>query len=135
MKQESPTFVKISLAAAMTLGFHPGRFWRDAKMTCVNLLLHYEDGCRANCAYCGLSRSRMAFEKTFIRVPWHVHATDDIIARLKKSKTARRTCISMITHRRASDDTLTLAGRLVQETPQPVSVLISPSITEETFMR
>ena len=135
MKQESPTFVKISLAAAMTLGFFTGRFWRDAKMTCVNLLLHYEDGCRANCAYCGLSRSRTAFEKTFIRVPWHVHAMDDIIARLKKSKTARRTCISMLTHPRAWDDTLTLAGRLVHETPQSVSVLVSPTVMDETFLR
>jgi len=135
MKQESPTFVKISLAAAMTLGLQPGRFWRDAKMTCVNLLLHYENGCKANCAYCGLSRSRLALEKTFIRVPWHVHSMDNIIARLKKSKTARRTCISMVTHRRACDDTLTLTGRLVHETPQPVSVLISPTIMDETFLQ
>ena len=58
--RESPEYVRLSLAADMSLGFRRGRFWRDARMTCVNLLLAYEDGCKANCAYCGLARERVA---------------------------------------------------------------------------
>ena len=135
MERESPEYVKISLAAAMTLGLARGRFWRDAKMTCVNLLLHYSDGCKANCAYCGLSRSRIADERTFIRVPWPVHAMDDIIAGLQTSSVARRTCISMVVHFRAIEDTLFLTERLVNETPQPVSVLLSPTITDEKYLK
>jgi len=52
---ESPDYVRISLAAAITLGFYPGRFFRDAKLYTLNLLLTYNDGCLGKCAYCGLS--------------------------------------------------------------------------------
>jgi len=56
--QQSPEFVRCSTAAAMTLGLKPGRFWRNARLHCINLLLTYEDGCAGACAYCGLSRMR-----------------------------------------------------------------------------
>ncbi|KKL25466.1 hypothetical protein LCGC14_2404990, partial [marine sediment metagenome] len=35
--KESPEYVKLSLAAAMTLGFREGRFYRNAKLHCLNL--------------------------------------------------------------------------------------------------
>jgi biotin synthase len=49
--------MRISLAAAMTLGYEPGVFFRGARLHCINLLLTYPEGCRARCAYCGLSAS------------------------------------------------------------------------------
>ncbi|MBM3334142.1 radical SAM protein, partial [Candidatus Sumerlaeota bacterium] len=55
---QSPGFVRCSMAAAMTLGLKPGRFWRNARLHCINLLLTYENGCKGVCAYCGLSRMR-----------------------------------------------------------------------------
>ncbi len=57
-KQESPDFVRVSLAAAMTLGFVGGWFYRNARLRCVNLLLTYDSGCKANCAFCGLAREK-----------------------------------------------------------------------------
>ncbi|MFQ5956573.1 MAG: hypothetical protein ACE5KK_02240, partial [Candidatus Brocadiales bacterium] len=54
---QGPEFVKTSLASALSLRFVSGRFYRDARNFCINLLLSYTDDCRANCAYCGLASS------------------------------------------------------------------------------
>ena len=54
---ESPHAVRMSLAAAMTLGFKKGLFYRNARLYCINLLLTYQQGCAAKCAYCGLLES------------------------------------------------------------------------------
>ncbi|MHA2015753.1 MAG: radical SAM protein, partial [Candidatus Thorarchaeota archaeon] len=45
--KESPEYVRTSLAAAMTIGKVPGRFYRDAKLYCINILLTYDEGCHA----------------------------------------------------------------------------------------
>ena len=58
----SPEYVQLSTAAAMTLGLMPGRMHRCSCTRCLNLLLTYPEGCRANCAYCGLARHREARE-------------------------------------------------------------------------
>ena len=83
---ESPEFLKMSLAAAMTLGFKEGLFYRKAKLYCINLLLTYGGGCLARCAYCGLSRMRPGdYEaKSFIRVSWPIYPLVEIIE--KKSE-------------------------------------------------
>ncbi|HIE05850.1 MAG TPA: radical SAM protein, partial [bacterium (Candidatus Stahlbacteria)] len=52
---ESPEYLKMSLAAAMTLDLKDGLFFRNAKSPCINLLLTYDSGCIGSCAYCGLS--------------------------------------------------------------------------------
>ena len=54
-KKESPEYLRMSLAAALTLGFRKGLFYRDAKLYCINLLLNYNNGCAARCAYCGIA--------------------------------------------------------------------------------
>ena len=54
----SPEYLQMSLAAAMTLNLKEGLFFRNARLYCLNLLLTYPDGCRANCSYCGLQKSR-----------------------------------------------------------------------------
>ena len=55
---QSPEYVRMSLAAAMTLGFKRGLFYRNAKLHCINLLLTYPQACIGKCAYCGLSGTR-----------------------------------------------------------------------------
>ena len=55
--KESPEYLQVSLAAAMTLGFSANTFYRNAFPRCINLLLSYDDGCYARCAYCGLSNT------------------------------------------------------------------------------
>lgn len=128
---ESPDHIRLSLAAAMTLGFVPGWFYRGAQLRCVNLLLTYADGCKANCAFCGIAREKdlVPGDRTFIRVPWKTFPTDAVIDALSSAPAhVGRVCISMITHPRCRTDVLTLCRRVRQASGLGVSLLISPSI-------
>jgi len=42
---ESPEYLRMSLAAALTLGLKNGSFYRGARLYCINLLLTYKRGC------------------------------------------------------------------------------------------
>lgn len=124
----------------MTLKYSPGRFFRNARLDALNLLLTYDGGCKANCAYCGLSKSREIApeDKTFIRVDWPTIELDDIIDRTKEhGKHLQRVCISMITHSRAFDDMCHVMKRFSDETDLLISGLISPTMIQkkETMMR
>lgn len=46
----SPEYVQMSTAAAITLGVMSGKMHRCSCTRCLNLLLTYPEGCRANCA-------------------------------------------------------------------------------------
>jgi biotin synthase-related radical SAM superfamily protein len=129
--RESPEHIRLSLAAATTLGFVNGWFYRNARLGCVNLLLTYQDGCKANCAFCGLAREKQEVwsARKFIRVPWKTFPTDEVIEALKTAPDhVSRVCISMITHLRCRQDVLTVCRRVVRETGLPVSLLISPTV-------
>ena len=109
----SPEYVQLSTAAAMTLGIMPGRMHRCECTRCLNLLLTYPEGCRANCAYCGLARHREAerdyADRNFIRVDWPAVPLEqiiDIVARDGAASPFHRMCISMITHPRSDADTV-----------------------------
>jgi len=128
---ESPRYLRMSLAAAMTLGFKQGLFYRDARLYCINLLLTYGAGCGARCAYCGLSNKRPgAYSgKSFIRVTWPTYPLDDIIERIgERQDRVKRICISMITNKRSIEDTKDVCARLRSSFDIPVSLLISPTI-------
>jgi len=127
----SPGYMRMSLAAAMTLGYQPGLFYRDARLHCINLLLTYPEGCRARCAYCGLSAERPGAGpgKSFIRVQWPTFPLDDIIEKIaQRRQRVKRICISMITRRRAVQDTAAACGRLRSSFDIPVSLLVTPTI-------
>jgi lipoyl synthase len=132
-ERTSPDHVQTSLAAALTLGFQNGSFHRNAKLKGLNLLLRYEEGCSAKCHFCGLSRARTESPggKTFIRVAWPVYSLDEIIGRAKGIDQIHRVCLSMITHPRAVEDTLSVVRRLRQETPFFISVLLSPTLIHD----
>jgi len=138
-KRESPLYVQTSLAAAMTMGMIPGRFFRDAKLYCINLLLTYDEGCVGRCAYCGLSRSRETGEfweeKSFIRVEWPTVALDEVISRVGSGVCSHveRVCVSMVTDRRARMNTLTVVGRLHKEVDL-ISALITPTIVNKEWL-
>jgi len=130
---ESPEYLRMSLAAAMTLGFKSGIFYRNARLYCINLLLTYKGGCAARCAYCGLSskRSGKHHEKSFIRVPWPAYRTAEIIERIAgRQQRVKRICISQITNKRSINDSLILCRKLRSSFDIPVSMLISPTIVE-----
>lgn len=108
----SPEYVQMSTAAAMTLGLMPGTMHRCSCTRCLNLLLTYPEGCRANCAYCGLARHREAerdyADRNFIRVDWPavpMEQVAEMVGRDGASSPFHRMCISMITHPNSDADT------------------------------
>jgi len=131
--KESPEYLQVSLAAAMTLGFVPGHFYRNAIPRCINLLLTYDDGCYANCAYCGLSNASTHFnEKSFIRVEWPKYSLKEIINRSKlKMDTIERFCVSMVMNKKAVDDTITVIKAIKSEMDINISVLSNPSSMDD----
>jgi len=133
----SPEYVQLSTAAAVTLGIMSARMHRCECTRCLNLLLTYPAGCRANCAYCGLARHREAerdyADRNFIRVDWPavpVEQIVDIVARDAANSPFHRMCISMITHPRSDADTVqVLRAWTARIDPQtiPVSILSNPT--------
>lgn len=133
----SPEYVQMSTAAAITLGIMPGKMYRCECTRCLNLLLTYPEGCRANCAYCGLARHREAdrdyADRNFIRVDWPSVPVSDIIEKVSadgEDTPFHRMCISMITHPNSDEDTITVlkawTDRIDPKTV-PVSILSNPT--------
>ncbi len=133
----SPDYVQMSTAAAITLGIMGGKMYRCACTRCLNLLLTYPEGCRANCAYCGLARHREAerdyADRNFIRVDWPavpMAQIVDIVAKDGEKTPFHRMCISMITHPNSDVDTVTVlknwTDRIDPKTV-PVSILSNPT--------
>jgi biotin synthase len=99
--------------------------------------LTYPEGCRANCAYCGLARHREAdrnyADRNFIRVDWPavpMAQIVDIVARDGADSQFHRMCISMITHPRSDADTVSvLKAWTARIDPKsiPVSILSNPT--------
>ncbi len=133
----SPEYVQMSTAAAITLGVMPGTMHRCGCTRCLNLLLTYPEGCRANCAYCGLARHREAdrdyADRNFIRVDWPavpMAEVVDIVARDGEKTPFHRMCISMITHPRSDDDTVSVLKAWtakIDPASLPVSILSNPT--------
>jgi biotin synthase len=136
-QMRSPEYVQMSNAAAITLGIMPGKMHRCGCTRCLNLLLTYPEGCRANCAYCGLARHREAerdyADRNFIRVDWPavpMQQVVDIVARDGERSPFHRMCISMITHPNSDADTVAvLKGWTAKIDPAtiPVSILSNPT--------
>lgn len=137
-EKESPEYVRLSLAAAMTLGFTKGWFYRNAKLRCINLLLTYESGCKANCAFCGLAgeKHKPLRDKKFIRVPWGAFPMSRILDSLENVPAhVGRVCISMITHPRSRRDVLSICESVVQRSGLGVSLLISPTVMKRDDLK
>jgi biotin synthase-related radical SAM superfamily protein len=136
----SPDHVQLSTAAAITLGLIPGKMFRTACTHCLNLLVTYPEGCRANCAYCGLARHREEARdyaaRNFIRVDWPTLLFDEVITRVKAGEDKgqfQRMCISMITHPASDADTRILLRKWVASLPNiPVSILSNPTTMEKS---
>ena len=136
----SPEYVQMSNAAAITLGIMPGKMHRCGCTRCLNLLLTYPEGCRANCAYCGLARHREAerdyADRNFIRVDWPavpMQQIVEIVARDGEQTPFHRMCISMITHPRSDADTVAVLKAWtakIDPAAIPVSILSNPTTME-----
>lgn len=129
-KRESPDYLRLSMAAAIVLGLKAGRFYRNASLGCMNLLMTYDKGCSANCSYCGLQKVRDGeySDKSFIRVEWPVYRLSEIIERIKACKDkVKRVCLSQITNPHVSEDTRVILDKL-RSLNIPISVLVSPTV-------
>lgn len=137
-EMRSPEYVQMSTAAAITLGLVPGKMHRTDCTHCLNLLVTYPEGCRANCAYCGLARHREEArdyaDRNFIRVDWPTARYDEVIGRVTAGEDRgrfQRMCISMITHPASDTATRVLLEKWVREVPRvPVSILSNPTTME-----
>lgn len=136
----SPEYVQLSTAAALTLGLMDGKMHRCECTRCLNILLTYPEGCRANCAYCGLARHREAerdyADRNFIRVDWPAVPMEQIAQTIGQNPAAspfHRMCISMITHPRSDEDTITVLKtwtKYVDPDAMPISILSNPTTME-----
>ena len=134
---KSPEYVQMSTAAAITLGIMGGRMHRCECTRCLNLLLTYPEGCRANCAYCGLAQHREAdrdyADRNFIRVDWPavpMAEIVDIVAQDPENSPFHRMCISMITHPRSEQDTFDVLQQWTNKIDPdaiPISILSNPT--------
>lgn len=144
-QMRSPDYVQMSTAAAITLGLQQGRMYRCSCTRCLNLLLTYPEGCRANCAYCGLARHREAerdyADRNFIRVDWPAVPMDVIVDKVAAdggSSPFHRMCISMITHPRSDDDTVAVLRKWTERIDPdaiPVSILSNPTTMQRADVR
>jgi biotin synthase len=128
-KRESPNWVRISYASALALRFRSGRFARDFGFGGINLLLNYETGCRSDCSYCGLARTRPGDyqDKSFIRVEWPLVETDELVSRMVRHESKlTRLCISMVTNGRSFPDTCEITRRIRAGVATPLSILVAP---------
>jgi biotin synthase len=133
----SPDYVQMSTAAAITLGVAGGKMHRCECTRCLNLLLTYPEGCRANCAYCGLARHREAerdyADRNFIRVDWPavpMAEIVDIVAKDAENSPFHRMCISMITHPNSDEDTVSVLKKWtarIDPSAIPISILSNPT--------
>lgn len=127
--QISPDWVRVSAASAIALQFRSGRFSREFEFGGINLLLNYEDGCRSDCAYCGLARTRPGDyeDKSFIRVEWPLLRTSELIDRMEeKADSLTRLCISMVTSPLAYRDTVEITKAIRAKVRTPLSILVAP---------
>jgi biotin synthase len=135
----SPEYVQLSTAAAITLGLVPGVMHRTSCTNCLNLLMTYPEGCRANCTYCGLARhreeSRDYADRNFIRVDWPTVRVDEMLERIAKNGDKgqfQRMCISMITHPDSDHDTQVMLKRWMEVAPHiPASILSNPTTMDK----
>lgn len=134
----SPEWVRISYASALALRFKSGQFVREFEFGGINLLLNYSEGCRSDCGYCGLARSRAGEyeDKSFIRVDWPLVGTDELVERMARYEDKlTRLCISMVTHGHAYRDTVDIASRIRHRVATPLSILVAPPTLNEERLR
>ncbi len=143
----SPEVVRVSTASDLVLFQRVSRFYRNAYPMTINLLLYFEDGCKANCLYCGQAREarvvnkRSASECTLIRVDWPIRPLDDVIEALRKLERCGtsirpcRVCVATVTHHRAVEAELEVISRIRRHTSFPITALVTPTLFREDEFR
>ncbi len=130
----SPRTVRLSMAAAISIGLRPGWFYRNARLGCINLLMEYDSGCKANCLYCGQAAevSDSPDCKSLIRVEWPSYLLKEVILATreaaKRDSFIQRVCISALTTSQAPGDLVEMIREVKAGTGLKVSTLITPTV-------
>ncbi len=133
------THVRTSQAAALVMGSENGRFYRDARLHSINVLLDYEDGCHAKCGYCGLAKSRESeddwIDRSFIRVDWPLVSLEEVNESISSGSVPdiERVCVSMVLNRGAKEDTIE-AVRKLSESISRISILLMPTVIDKEWL-
>ena len=75
--------------------------YRGAVNRCVNLLVHYPEGCSANCAYCGLARKRpgtLPRKRASSTWTWPVFSMEEMMAAIRRRLPYVRTDLHLHDH-------------------------------------
>ncbi len=139
----SPEVVRVSTASDLVLFQKVSRFLGNAMPMTINLLLHFPDGCKGNCLYCGQARESppAPSDRDLIRVPWPLRLLDDVIEGLKRLSRSGlsfrpwRVCIASVTHYRAVEALMEVAKRIRKELPVPITALVTPTLFGEEEFR
>ncbi|MFH1242253.1 MAG: radical SAM protein [Pseudomonadota bacterium] len=130
----SPKTVRLSMAAAITIGLRPGWFYRNARLGCINLLMEYDSGCKANCLYCGQAAevSDSPDCKSLIRVEWPSYPLGEVVLATRKAAQRdsfiQRVCVSALTTPQAPGDLVEMVREVKAGTGLKVSTLITPTV-------
>ncbi len=138
----SPETVRLSHAAALTLGVKRGRFYNDTKLGCINLLQRSELGCRANCAYCGQAYSIQddPAGKSLIRVDWPERPTEEVVRRIDAAQQGRhphvqRVCVGSLVGPKEALASIEITAKVTAGSNVKISCLLSPtSFSKEDFV-
>ncbi len=142
--RSSPEYVRVSMASELVLFQKLYRFHRNAVPQTINLLLYFEDGCKANCLYCGQAREasrRKPSDRTLIRVDWPIRKLDDVVEALKRlerngcSYRPHRVCVATITHWKAVEAEIEIVKRIRRETSYSITALVTPTLFRESEFR
>jgi len=139
----SPELVRVSTASDLVLFQKVWRFLGNAVPMTINLLLHFPDGCKGNCLYCGQARESPPAppDRDLIRVPWPLRRLDDVIEGLKRVSRSGtsfrpwRVCIASVTHYRAVEVLKEVVKRVRRELPVPITALVTPTLFREEDFR
>jgi len=140
---ESPDYVRVSTASDLVLFQKVFRFRGNAVPTSINLLLHFNDGCRANCLYCGQARESppKPIDRDLIRVPWPLRSLDDVIEALKRVERCGlsfrpwRVCVASITNPRSVSALKEVVKRIRRSVSIPITALVTPTLFREEDFR
>ena len=126
-----PKKIRASIGTAAALGLVKQRM--DVLPTTAYLMLHTEDRCIGNCAFCPQARESTADKNLLSRILWPVYSLGEILEALEgnKSKKIERICLQVINYSGFFKDVKAIINELNTRVEIPISLDTSPLNEEE----
>ncbi|AIF70074.1 biotin synthase [Palaeococcus pacificus DY20341] len=114
--------IRVSYGTAITMGLIKAKML--ARPTTAYLMIHHENRCINNCAFCPQARESRADLKKLSRITWPTFELRDVVKKLKEGKFAR-ICLQTVDYEGLEEDVLALLGALYT-LEIPISLSITP---------